>query len=289
MSQITNNKSVPAKLPVVNKDVETTFGDRLLETIKPHTNLIMLGAVALFLLFIAIAWMFQSRARVVEGEWLSLNQALAVANMTGSAGTIKEVAEEYPDGVAGLWGLQMAGDFELRQGLQEIAKNRTEGMRTLEKARNTLKKVVEAPNSRKSTMLQVRSTFSLAYAHESLGEFDEARKLYQMLVEQAPESAFGQAAERGLSRCNDPGFAAVYDRFKQWEDPFAVAPGEPTTEKPDISFPDISETDNPPNNDPSNSETAPGNQANPDNSDTAPAGNPDGGASTSPGDGKGND
>jgi tetratricopeptide (TPR) repeat protein len=100
----------------------------------------------------------------------------------------------------------------------------------------------------------VRSTFSLAYAHESLGEFEEARKLYQQLVEQAPDSAFGQAAQRGLHRCTDPSFAIVYDRFKEWEDPFAVAPGETPSEKPDISFPEIPETGDQPQDDSSNVE-----------------------------------
>jgi tetratricopeptide (TPR) repeat protein len=276
MSQVTNEKSVRTKLPVVDKEVETTYGERLLESLKPHANLLMLGIAALFLLFIAIAWIFQSRARVAEGEWLALNYAFAAANATGNANAIKEIADEYPDGIAGLWGLQVAGDYELRQGLNKLAVERAEGIRDLEKARNTLKKVVDAPASRKSTLLQVRSTFSLAYAYESLGEFENARKLYQQLVDQAPNSAFGRAAQRGLNRCTDPSFATIYDHFKDWQDPFAIAPGDPTTEKPDISFPDLPENAEENQAEGSNSESSRESESDGDNTDPETSENTDG-------------
>jgi tetratricopeptide (TPR) repeat protein len=241
MSRVTNEKSLPSKLPVVETNVETTFADRLLESVKPHANLILLGLAAIFLLFIALAWMMQSRARVAEGEWMSLNQAFAIANMTGNTSTIREVAEDYPDGIAGLWGLMLAGDYELRRGLEALPTNQTEGIREIERAKNTLKKIVDAPASRKTPLLQVRSTFSLAYAYESLGDFENAQSLYKQIVDQAPDSAFAQAAKRGLDRSTNPAFVTVFERFKEWQDPYAVAPGELPSEKPEISFPEIPE------------------------------------------------
>jgi tetratricopeptide (TPR) repeat protein len=269
MSQVSKEKSIPSQLPVMEPVHEPSFGDRLLESVKPHANLIMLSIAALFLLFIVVAFMIQTRQSVAEGEWLSFNAQVTNLELTGNTSGMKELAEDYPDGKAGLWGLQLAGNFELRQGLQKLGSKRSEGLKEIEKARNTLKRVVDAPADKKSTLLQVRSTYSLAYAYESLGDFDNAKSLYQKLVDQAPDSGFGQAAERGLKRCSDPAFAEIYERFQKWEDPFAIAPDAPTAQKPDISFPEIpnpstSQKSDPAKSDPAKSDPAKSDSTTPD-------------------------
>lgn len=294
MSQVTKDKSIPSQLPVVDQGVESSFGDRLLESIRPHLNLILLSIAALVLLFVALAWMLQTRQQAAESEWMTFNQQLSLLSLTGNTSGIKEISEEFPNGSAGLWGLMLAGHFELDQGLRKLGSDRTEGIREIEKAKKTLKRVVDAPAAQKSSLLQVRSTFSLAYAEESLGEFENAKTLYQQLVDQAPDSAFGNAAKRGLMRCSDPKFAKVYETFKNWEDPFAVAPGAPTTPKQDISFPELPEspdseekpTDQP-DSGASEGSSSPVENAtideknSPDSSDTTPSANDEGSDSTS--------
>jgi tetratricopeptide (TPR) repeat protein len=242
MSQVTKEKTIPSQLPMVELDATPSFGDRLLESLRPHLNLILLSLGALVLLFIALAWMLQTRQRAAEGEWMTFNQQLSLMSLTGNTSGIKEISEEFPNGSAGLWGLMLAGHFELDQGLRKLGGDRKEGFREIEKAKTTLKKVVDAPADQKSALLQIRSTYCLAYTYESLGEFESAKNLYQELVDQVPDSAFGKAAKRGLKRCTDPSFAKVFEKFRGWEDPFAVAPGTPTTQKQDISFPELPES-----------------------------------------------
>ncbi len=272
MSNAAKDKPLSHKLPVVDHHDDLNPAEQLLEKIKPHANLIMLGLLALFLLFIAIAWMLKSRSDLAEGEWLHLNRQIGTFERTGNLSNIKAVIEDYPEGKAGLWGLQLAGDFELRQGISKLASDKTEGLKEIEKAKNTLKKVVDAPAKQKTTMLQVRSTLSLAYAYESLGELGEAKQLYQQIVDKAPDSAFGKTASRGLERTSNPAYAVIYEKFKNWEDPFAIAPGAESDKKPDISFPDLdgnSENSNPEN---SNSESEPPVTENENSSSDAEAG-----------------
>lgn len=213
--------------------------ERWFHSLVPHASLIGLSLGALLLLFIAVAWMFKTRAEIEEGQWISLVRRTGLFEMTGTTSIMKEIAEEHPDSKAGLWALQIAGDGDLSNGLRTFAQNRTEAVREIEKAREAFRKVVDAPTNLKSPELQRRSVFSLAYAYESLGQFEQAAELYRQLIEMAPDSPFTDQARRGLARSQNPQFASIYKAFKEWEDPLGPAPGAITDQLPDLSFPDI--------------------------------------------------
>ena len=135
--------------------------------------------------------------------------------------------------------LQLAGDYDMRTGLSKLSFDREGGIKLIEKARDSLQAVVDAPATQKSTMLQRRSTFSLAYAYESLGDFEKAKVLYQQLVDAAPDAAFADSARRGVKRTSNPEYVALYEKFKNHEDVLGDAPGPAIPQKPDISFPDL--------------------------------------------------
>lgn len=217
--------------------------ERFFHALIPHASLIGLTLGALLLLVIAVAWMFNTRAEIAEGQWISLVRRTGLFQMTGTTSIMKEIADEHPDSKAGLWALQIAGDGDLANGLQMFARDRNEAIREIERARESFRKVVDAPANLKSPELQQRSVFSLAYAYESLGQFQEASEYYRQIIELAPDSAFANKARRGLARAENPQFASIYQAFRDWEDPLGPAPGAITDPLPDISFPEIPESE----------------------------------------------
>ena len=89
-------------------------------------------------------------------------------------------------------------------------------------------------------MLQRRSLFGLAYAYESSGDFDLAEELYQQIVDLGEETPFAEVAARGLECSTNPQFAALFQKFRDFEGDPESAPGLRLPQRPDISFPDLS-------------------------------------------------
>jgi hypothetical protein len=134
--------------------------------------------------------------------------------------------------------LQTAGDFQLRQGLDQLQTNRDTGFGSIAKAKESYQQMLDAPASAKTPALQQSSVFAMAYACESLGEFDEAAKYYSQLLEEAPDSHFAEAAKRGVARSTNPDFAAAFKKFKEYE-PLGDAPGPNVPTRPEIDFPEV--------------------------------------------------
>lgn len=241
MSQTMNKKTRKSQLPVVEEH-DLTAAEKLVEKLSPYGSMIALGIALLFLAFIAIAYFIKAGYIAKEREWQQLNASITEVGISGNTNSLKRVAEEYPESKAGLWALQLAGDYDLRTGLSQMTYDREGGMQLINKATESLQKVVDAPADIKSPMLQRRSTFSLAYALESVGEFGKANELYKQLVESAPDAAFAEPARRGVERTSDETYAALFEKFQKWEDILGDAPGPMIPERPDISFPSLGET-----------------------------------------------
>ena len=107
-------------------------------------------------------------------------------------------------------------------GLEQLANDRVNGMKTIERAKETLEKIVDGEGI--SDMLAQRSRFTLARACESTGDFSNAKKHFGLLIEKFPESAFADAAKRAIARVEDPKITEAFTSFTEWEDS-GVAPG----------------------------------------------------------------
>ncbi|MEM9943628.1 MAG: tetratricopeptide repeat protein [Planctomycetota bacterium] len=233
-------KSKPKQLEVIQEPIDDpTAGEKALEAIQPYASTIILAIVAGVLGFFVVAYYFQADFQNKALEWRELTSSTTIALNTGDVSTLREVSDQYPEKKAGLWASQIAGDFQMRMGLQQMTTDRETALGLIEKAKDSYSKVKAAPASAKSSMLQRRSQFALAYAHESLGEFEAAQALYQELVEQAPDWAFADSAKRGLARTKNPAYSDFYERFVSWKDEMGDAPGLPVPERPSIEFPDL--------------------------------------------------
>ncbi len=239
MSQTMKDKTLKTQQPVAESPEDLTAIEKWVDQLKPYGSMIALGIAICFLAFIGVTYWIQANQSLKEAEWRQLNISMTELGNSGNTSGLKQVAEEYPDGKAGLWALQMAGDYDLRTGISQLSYDRDGGLKLIEKAKEALQNVVDAPAVSKSTMLQRRSIFSLAYANESLGNFEAAKGLYQQIVEAAPDTAFAEPARRGIVRCSDPQYVVLFEKFKTFEDILGEAPGPTISSPPDISFPEI--------------------------------------------------
>ncbi len=213
--------------------------DQKMGHIQPYWSQIALGICVLVLAGIGIAY-FLDRTQTAEAtKWQDLTIAQGNYRRTLDNTDLIDFGSEYPNDTAGLWAMLFAADAEMRSGLADFATDRKAGFDKIRKAQKYYQQVVDS-SVKKSTMLQRRSVFGLAYAYESSGEFEQAAELYQQLVDLADETPFTEVATRGLERATNPQFAALFEKFRDHEADPEVAPGMRLPPRPNISFPNPS-------------------------------------------------
>lgn len=223
------------EIPVEAEPEELTGPDLLLQKLAPHATTIVLAVVAAFVGFASIAYLYFGNQEKAASEWHQLYMSKTVALQTNNMTGLEDVADTYPDSQAGMWASQKAGDFQLRRGLKLLETNRESGLALIQKATKSFDIVLKAPVTAKTDLLQRRSQFGMAYACESLGQFDRAHTLYKELVDAAPDSGIAVSARRGVIRSSNPDYVALYKKFEEFEiqegdAPDAILPGRQNIE-----------------------------------------------------------
>ena len=218
---------------------EQTGAEKLMMASQPYWSHIALGILACILAWVIISYLVQSNRDAAAAPSRQLADAMQQFNVTSNVDSLKQMKEDYPNEIATNWAMLVAGDYELNRGLSQYPSDREGAMRLIKRAKESFQDVVDSPSTAKTTMQQRRSMFSLAYASESLGEFDEAKSLYQRVLDEAPDSIFTESAQRGLERASDPDFKKLYKEFADYKPAMEEAPGVAVPDAPDIEFPAI--------------------------------------------------
>jgi tetratricopeptide (TPR) repeat protein len=225
----------------MNKQTEQLEKNELIEWLdqkfghlRPYASQIVFGIVALIALSFAAAFFFKSRADLQASQWQNLNSAINTFALDRQTSHLLNMAEEYPDVEASMWALQLAGDVEMRNGLSTLNSDTSSAIRNLEKAKKAYEKLLESPVKKSPDLIQ-RATYSLGFCLESLGEFDEAKKIYQKVIDEAGSSVYGEPSRLALARLAQPEIVAFYEAYKRT----AVAPVGELPKRPDISFPEL--------------------------------------------------
>lgn len=214
-----------------------SWADRQLGHLKPYWSHIALGICVLFLGGLGLTY-FLDKARANEAAKCQLLvNAQGLYRISLDDSSLKDVAGEYPDDKIGQWALLFAADAEMRSGLADMSTDKKAGFDKITKARELYEQIVNS-TAEKSTMLQRRSIYGLAYAMESSGEFEEASKLYQQIVELGEDTPFFEVASQGLERTTNPVFVKLFTKFKDYEPVPEAAPGVTLPPRPDIQFPE---------------------------------------------------
>lgn len=218
---------------------EQTGAEKLLMASQPYWSHIALGVLVCILAWVIISYLAQNSREAAAEPSRQLADAMQQFNVTSNVDSLKQMKEDYPNEVATNWAMLVAGDYELNRGLSQIASDREGAMRLIKRAKESFQSVVDSPSTAKTTMQQRRSMFSLAYAQESLGEFDAAKAMYQRVLDEAPDSIFVDSAQRGVERASNPEFQQIYQDFASYKPAMDEAPGVAVPEAPVIDFPAI--------------------------------------------------
>ena len=207
--------------------------------LKPYWSQITLAICAVAAIVIAAAFLWD-RTRQAEAEkWQTLSYAQFNYARSMDNTSLADFADQYPDDPAGLWALLFAADAEVRAGLADFSSDRKAGFDKIGKGIQYYRRIIDSGAS-KSTMLQRRSLYGLAYALESNGEFEEATRLYQQIADLGDETPFAESVKRALERTTNDKYVALFEKFREYEDVPAEAPGVKLPQRPDISFPELS-------------------------------------------------
>jgi tetratricopeptide (TPR) repeat protein len=207
--------------------------DKKFGHLRPYSNQIILGVIGAIVLVFGVAMYFKTRADRHAEQWRQLNLAIYGHFIEGKTSEFTYMAKEYPNFEASMWALQLAGDVELRNGLQKLNSDTTAANKNIKDAISLYQQLLDS-NVKKSPMLQQRAVFSLAYAQESLGTFDAARTTYERILSEAPNSIYVEPAKMALQRLANPDLVAFYEVYKKT----SIAPLGDLPKRPNISFPD---------------------------------------------------
>jgi len=235
---------------------EQTGAEKMLMASQPYWTHIALGILACILGWVIINYLMVSNREAAAEPSRQLADAMQQFNVTSNVDSLKQMQEDYPNEVATNWAMLVAGDYELNRGLSQYASDREGAMKLIKRAKESFQSVVDSPSSAKTTMQQRRSLFSLAYANESLGEFTEAKTLYQRVLDESPDSIFAESAQNGLARSGNPDFEKLYSEFASFKPAMDEAPGVAVPEAPVIDFPKIDLPKEDPGSDTSSTEAA---------------------------------
>jgi len=224
----------------MNKQTEQLEQNELVEWLdkkfghlRPYTSQILFGLIALVALGFVVAYLISTRMDLQAKQWQTLNSAINTFNLDRQTSHLLNIADEFPDAESSMWALQLAGDVEMSKGLQALNSDTQNAIRNLEKAQKAYTKLLESP-TKKSTDLIQRATYALAYCNESLGQFDEAKKIYQKIVDEAGSTVYAEPSKLALERLAQPELLAFYEAYKR----SAIAPLGELPKRPDISFPE---------------------------------------------------
>ena len=215
---------------------EMSAGEKFLISAKPYWAHALLGVLTIILA--GVLWSVWSgmQQENAAAQWQELNNAITQADLTRDPSSLKEMAANFDGEAAGNWAWLMAADDEFNRGVTMLPNDRVGGFKLVSRAAESVQKVIDAAATSKTPEVQQRSLFMMGQIKETLGEFDEAKKQYQTLLEAAPETPFAEHAKRGVSRCSNPEIAAFYKKFREFEEVADVAPGPLVPEAPQVDL-----------------------------------------------------
>ena len=149
-----------------------------IEKIKPYSKAILGVLVLIITVSFAVAYVNSRNQEGQAAAWDNYFNAYATSNLE----EFKQVAENFPDSGPAMWALQTAGDTELASGAEQLFRNRDGARDSLQNARETYDRIVQSTTDK---MLKPRALFGLGQSLEALGEFSEAEKNYQAIIDGA--------------------------------------------------------------------------------------------------------
>ncbi len=197
----------------------------LADRVRPHLGTLLFGVLVLFAAL--AAWTLiasQNKARLAAG-WDECLTALA----EGDPGRLETVATRYGGTAAAQWAEIVLADTALADGNRLLATDRPQGVRRLEEA---VGRYTAVNAQRPGPLAAERAIFGLARARESIGELADAKRGYEALVSEYPESPFRPLAEERITALGRESTGRWYKWFES-RPPVAAATAPPPAAESD--------------------------------------------------------
>lgn len=210
-----------------------------LEALKPHAFLISVVVIGVIASIILIAWLVKSSNAIAGSRW----EQLFLADHLNDSRQLEQVADDNKNTAAGSLALIKAADIDSIRSLSRAVPDKEEQKALLRSAKENYRKAYET-GDKLAPLFKRRALFGLAYTCESLGEFEEAKKHYQTLVDTAEGTPIYEHAVQGLERTNDNSYASLLSEYADWTPPTTAPVG---SRRPNIDFsldgePDVSDS-----------------------------------------------
>jgi hypothetical protein len=179
----------------------------LVDRIRPHLGTIMLGVLGVFAALAAWTLIASQRTAQQAAGWDECLAALA----EGDAGRLETVVTRYGGSAASQWAEITLADTALADGNRLLTTDQAQGRRRLEEA---VGRYTAVNAQRPAALAAERAIFGLARARESLGELAEARRGYEALVAEHPESPFRGLAEERIAALGRESTSRWYKWFE---------------------------------------------------------------------------
>ena len=192
----------------------------IVDRIRPHLTMI-LAAIGIGFAAMA-AWTMVSSQKAAEKSqaWDECLTALG----TRDAGRLGGVATRFPGSAAAVWSQILLADNALADGGRIILADKVQGRARFQAAADTYAAVM---SQRPEALAAERATFGLARAREALGELEAARRGYETLVMEYPNSPLRGLAETHAAALDRPATVAWYDWFVKDAKPASTPAAEP--------------------------------------------------------------
>lgn len=179
----------------------------VVDRIRPHLGTILLASLVLFAALAAWTLIGSQRTSQQAASWDECLAALA----EGNPGRLETVVARYGGTAAAQWAEMVLADTALADGNRLLMVDPAQGRRRLDEA---VGRYTAINAQRPGPLAAERGIFGLARARESLGELDEARRGYQALVSEHPESPFRGLAEERIAALSRESTGRWYKWFE---------------------------------------------------------------------------
>ncbi|MDP1562925.1 MAG: hypothetical protein Q8M16_16220 [Pirellulaceae bacterium] len=221
-----NDPAHPSPTRVTNKVPPGAPGVSLEETVESNVETFVkeygppVVTAILVVVLAASGWAFyvSRQESIVSNQWDALNVGANAKNAANLQGT----ADSARGTLVGAVATNLAGMAELNAALEKMVRDPEKAKTEIKTSMDRFKQVVDYPHA--TDLIKQQAKYALAFAHESLGEFDLALPLYQELaaLENNPIERF---AKDGAQRCQDPAIRAFQEKFATWKPAnFGTAP-----------------------------------------------------------------
>jgi hypothetical protein len=196
-----------------------------LKQIQPYTQAI-LGAVIAVLVVFGV-W-YYLRHMDTSAEQAASDQLVSALNdRINPAKALQDTIEAHPGTQQAILARLLRGEDLLRSGSELLFTNKAEGKKNLTSA---AAEFGEVERTSQDAMIKAWALHGMARANESMGELERARRDYERLIKDFPNSALKDDAQRHLTKLNEQSTKQFYDWFAK-QDPAPTSmdqlPGRP--------------------------------------------------------------